>query len=224
MRAVRPEPSPAVLPPKSGSRRLRGLPVLVYEVSRRVWGLRLRRTEQELALSSLPILPSVHYKDVGVRIASFRSSMAHPACSPVYASLCTSRYPTQNSGPSGSLFLSRGVSSTPASYRFIPAHCNGDFSPTIDLKLLNSLALTDLAKRPAEHDIAPRSTRPFHPTASWRSSEVEGSVSCTSPKIGINDMGIHRFFVETSFGCRHNGPVFGPISWVKNVGSWRFSK
>jgi len=129
MRAVRPEPSPAVLPPKSGSRRLRGLPVLVYEVSRRVWGLRLRRTEQELALSSLPILPSVHYKDVGVRIASFRSSMAHPACSPVYASLCTSRYPTQNSGPSGSLFLSRGVSSTPASYRFIPAHCNGDFSP-----------------------------------------------------------------------------------------------
>src|SRR5579864_8683164 len=130
MRAVRPEPSPAVLPPKSGSRRLRGLPVLVYEVSRRVWGLRLRRTEQELALSSLPILPSVHYKDVGVRIASFRSSMAHPACSPVYASLCTSRYPTQNSGPSGSLFLSRGVSSTPASYRFIPAHCNGDLSST----------------------------------------------------------------------------------------------
>src|SRR5579864_3643874 len=82
MRAVRPEPSPAVLPPKSGSRRLRGLPVLVYEVSRRVWGLRLRRTEQELALSSLPILPSAHYKDVGVRIASFRSSIDPPRLFP----------------------------------------------------------------------------------------------------------------------------------------------
>ena len=29
-------------------RHLRGLPVLVHEVSRRAWGLRLRRTEQEL--------------------------------------------------------------------------------------------------------------------------------------------------------------------------------
>ena len=54
-------------------RRLRGLPVLVHEVSRRVWGLRLRRTEQELALARLFMLPSAHYKDVGVRIASFRS-------------------------------------------------------------------------------------------------------------------------------------------------------
>src|SRR5438309_9779014 len=90
------------------SRRcLRGLPVLVHEVSRRVWGLRLRRTEQELALSSLSMLPSAHYKDVGVRIASFRSSIAHPTYSPVYASPCTSRYPTQNSGPSGSLLLTR---------------------------------------------------------------------------------------------------------------------
>jgi len=30
----------------------------VHEVSRRVWGLRLRRTEQELALSRLFMLPS----------------------------------------------------------------------------------------------------------------------------------------------------------------------
>src|ERR1035438_7520545 len=53
-------------------RRLRGLPVLVHEVSRRVWGLRLRRTEPELALSRRFILPSAHYKGVGVRIASFQ--------------------------------------------------------------------------------------------------------------------------------------------------------
>src|SRR4030088_2514076 len=37
MRALRPKPSPAVLL-LVGSRRLRGLPVLVHEASRRVWG------------------------------------------------------------------------------------------------------------------------------------------------------------------------------------------
>src|SRR5467141_107617 len=65
--------------------------------------------------------PSAHYKDVGVRIASFRSSIAHPAYSPVYASLTPWRESAQDSVPSGSLVLSRRVSSTPASYRFIPA-------------------------------------------------------------------------------------------------------
>src|ERR1700738_2149343 len=41
-----------------GTRHLRGLPVLVHEVSRRVWGLRLRRTEQGLAFSPLFMLLS----------------------------------------------------------------------------------------------------------------------------------------------------------------------
>ena len=45
----------------------------------------------ELALSFQFMLPSAHYKDVGVRVASFRSSIAHPTYSPVYASPCTSR-------------------------------------------------------------------------------------------------------------------------------------
>jgi hypothetical protein len=57
---------------------LRGLPVLVHEVSRRVWGLRLRRTEHGLAFAPVFMLPSAHYKDVGVRIASFRSSIPTP--------------------------------------------------------------------------------------------------------------------------------------------------
>jgi len=39
-------------------RRPRGLPVLVQKVSRRVWGLRLRRTAQGLALAPLSMLPS----------------------------------------------------------------------------------------------------------------------------------------------------------------------
>jgi hypothetical protein len=120
-RAVRPEPSPTDL--------LSGWTAGVSEVSRFscrkfvgvFWGLRLRRTDRGLAVSPPFLLPSAHYKNVGVRISSFRSSIAQPTYPPVYASPCTSRYPTQNSGPSGSLVLSRRVSSTPASYRFIPA-------------------------------------------------------------------------------------------------------
>jgi hypothetical protein len=76
---------------RTGRRCLRGLPVLVHEVSRRAWGLRLRRTEQGLALSPLLMLPSAHIYCVGVRVVSFRSSIAHPAYTPIYASLCPSR-------------------------------------------------------------------------------------------------------------------------------------
>ena len=108
-RAVRPEPSPAVLRLTFAA----GIP----DVSR-------FRTEQELALASLFMLPSAHYKDVGVRIASFRRSITHPAYSRVYASPCTSRYLAQNSGPSGSLLLTRENFAFSASCRFIPAHCN----------------------------------------------------------------------------------------------------
>src|SRR5215469_11949372 len=78
MRAVRPKPSPTDLLP--------GWTAGVSEVSRFscmkflgvLWGLRLRRAGQELALSFLSMLPSAHYKDVGVRIASFRSSIPTP--------------------------------------------------------------------------------------------------------------------------------------------------
>ena len=98
MRAVWPEPSPAVLLPRWSSRHLRGLPVLVHEVSRRVWGLRLRWTEQRLALSPLFILPSAHLYCIGVRVVSFRSSIAHAAYSPVYALLSPSRYQRKTRG------------------------------------------------------------------------------------------------------------------------------
>jgi len=67
MLAVRLLPSPPVLSPGLAAGVPRGLPVLVHEVSRRGCGLRLRRTEQELALSLLSMLPSAHYKVVGVR-------------------------------------------------------------------------------------------------------------------------------------------------------------
>ena len=78
MRAVRPSPSPTAL--------RSGWTAGVSEVSRFscmkflgvLWGLRLRRTEQELALALLLMLPSAHYKDVGIRIVSFRSSIPTP--------------------------------------------------------------------------------------------------------------------------------------------------
>src|SRR5712671_1880187 len=53
-----------------------------------------------------------------------------PRLSSVYASLNTSRYPAQDSRPSGSLFLSRKALSSSASCRFSPAHRNGDFATT----------------------------------------------------------------------------------------------
>jgi hypothetical protein len=64
----------------------------------------------------------------------FSELNTQPTYSPVYASSCTSRCPTQNSGPSGSLVLSREASSASASCRFSPAHCNRDFARTILLK------------------------------------------------------------------------------------------
>src|ERR1039458_1164736 len=89
-RAVWPGPSPADLLPDWAAG--------VSEVSRfscmkflGVPGLRLRRTEHGLALSPLFMLPSAHIYCVGVRVVSFRSSMAPPAYTPVYASLCPSR-------------------------------------------------------------------------------------------------------------------------------------
>ena len=56
----------------------------------------------------------------------FSELNTQPACTPVYASHCTSRCSTQNSGPSGSLLLSRRTLAFPASCRFIPAHWFGD--------------------------------------------------------------------------------------------------
>jgi hypothetical protein len=61
----------------------------------------------------------------------FSELNTQPTCTPVYASLNTSRCATQNSGPSGSLLLSRRTLAFPASCRFIPAHCIGDL-PLID--------------------------------------------------------------------------------------------
>ena len=50
----------------------------MQEVSRRVWGLRLRRTDEGLAVASRTMLPSAYCDGVGVLIARFRSSIPSP--------------------------------------------------------------------------------------------------------------------------------------------------
>ena len=97
------------------------------------WGLRLGRTEQETRMIASAHVACRDYKRVGVLIASFRSSIAQPTYPPVYASLCTSRYPTQNSGPSGSLLLSREALSSSTPCRFIPAHHHIFFPPRLEV-------------------------------------------------------------------------------------------
>ena len=62
------------------------------------WGLRLRRTDQRLAISPLLMLPSAHLNCVGVLIASFRSSIPSPPI-PLFTLRCAPRgVTTQNSG------------------------------------------------------------------------------------------------------------------------------
>ena len=131
MRAVRPKPSPAVLPPKSAAG--------ITEVSRfscmKFLGVSGVFDYAGLSGNSryrshsccLPPLQERRRLD-----CIFSELNTHPTYSPVYASSCTSRCPTQNSGPSGSLVLPREASSASASCRFSPAHCNGDFSSTIN--------------------------------------------------------------------------------------------
>lgn len=106
---------------RTGVRCLRGLPVLVHEVSRRVWGLRPRRTVQELALSLPSMLPSAHFYRVGVRVVCFRGSMATPPI--LYLRFAGSlAVAAQDSRPSGSLLLSCKALSSSTSCRFSPAH------------------------------------------------------------------------------------------------------
>src|SRR5216684_774544 len=54
-----------------------------------------------------------------------------PRLSSVYASLGASRYPAQDSRPSGSLLLSRKALSSFTPCRFSPAHCKGLFTTGI---------------------------------------------------------------------------------------------
>ena len=56
-----------------------------------------------------------------------------PRLPPVNASTSPSRVASHDSGPSGSLVLTRKALSSSASCRFSPAHCNQDVTPTFGL-------------------------------------------------------------------------------------------
>src|SRR5216684_2381830 len=123
MRAVWPEPSPADLPPR--------LAAGVSEVSRfscmKFLGVSgvfdyagPNRSSRYRACSyCLPHITRASASGLTVYGAEYP-----PRLSSVYASLGTSRYPAQDSRPSGSLLLSRKALSSFTPCRFSPAHCN----------------------------------------------------------------------------------------------------
>ncbi len=128
MRAVRPKPSPAACGWFS-RRRLRGLPVLVHEVSRRALGSTTTQDRAETRAIAPAHVAFRHFKSVGVLIASFRSSIPSPPI-PLFTLRCAPRGAQRKTR--GRVvrysFLVRTLS-FPASCRFIPAHRNTDFSP-----------------------------------------------------------------------------------------------
>jgi hypothetical protein len=128
MRILRPKPSPAVLL-MVGSRRLRGLPVLVMKLPGVSGVYDYAGPDRNSRYRSRPCcLPPMQKRQRPDCI--FSELNTQPTCTPVYASPHTSRCATPNSRPSGSLLLSRRTLAFPASCRFIPAHCIGDLSPT----------------------------------------------------------------------------------------------
>src|SRR5215467_7963458 len=81
-------------------RRTGDLPVLVHVVSQRVRVLRLRRTEQPLARNAAAVLPSsTTERSRHPDPSAFRSSIARPTDTSVYASGTTSRRYPQDSRP-----------------------------------------------------------------------------------------------------------------------------
>ena len=79
-------------------RRAGDLPVLVHVVSQRARVLRLRRTEQPLAISAAAVLPSSYSEwSRHPDLRAFRSSIAPPTDASIYASRNTSRCPPQDS-------------------------------------------------------------------------------------------------------------------------------
>src|SRR5437660_3814881 len=134
-RAVQPEPSPAVLPDVR-RRHLRGLPVLVYEVSRRAWGLRLRRTNKGSRYRHCPCcLPHMLTASASGLYIFAAQSPTPPI--PLFTLRRAPRDAQRKTrGQSGSLLLLCKASSSSASYRFSPAHKHPDNAqnPSITLR------------------------------------------------------------------------------------------
>ena len=82
--------------------------------------------------------------------AKFLSSVTAPRArsNAVYASLCTSRYPVQDSGPSRSLVLSRKNFPFSASSRFSPAHKYPHYTQSARNRILSLLTAAVEVKRP----------------------------------------------------------------------------
>src|ERR1039457_3201737 len=198
--AALPEPSAAVLPPGSAAD--------VSEVSRFScmkflgvpWGLRLRRTEQKLALSLLPMLPSAHINRVGVRVVCFRSSMATPPI--LYLRFTASlAVAAQDSRPSRSLVFTRKALSSSTSCRFIPAHKHRHYTQNPPFKIAEGanrrrkLVLTPVTDNWADalysfpySAAVPRPCHFLNPLAAFRS---RNGVSTELLRLSLRLLGLH---------------------------------
>src|SRR6516164_3251379 len=118
IRAARPQPSPV------GLQTCAGIPEVSRFPCRKCLGCLGSTTTQDRPGTRATARGRVAFRSVRQRRrpdCTFSKLHTQPTYSPVYASLCTSRCPTQNSGPSGSLLLSREDLSSSAFRRFIPA-------------------------------------------------------------------------------------------------------
>jgi hypothetical protein len=104
-------------------RRTGDLPVLVHVVSQRARVLRLRRTEQSARDTALAVLPSSSTERSRRPVPSaFRSSIARPTNTSVYASTSTSGAARKTRGQDGfATLLSCRALSSPTTCRFSPA-------------------------------------------------------------------------------------------------------
>jgi len=104
-------------------RRTGDLPVLVHVVSQRAQVLRLRRTETTTRdLAWLPCCLPPQERSRHPVPSAFRSSIARPTDTSVYASSVISRYRLQDSRPGWiRCFLSCRALSSPTTCRFSPA-------------------------------------------------------------------------------------------------------
>jgi hypothetical protein len=157
MRAVRPKPSPAVL--------VSGLTAGIPEVSRfscmklpgvsGVFDYAGPNRDSRYRPCPYCLPPEIKRRRPDCLFSELNTQ---PTCTPVYASPCISRYTAQNSGPSGSLLLSRRTLSFPASCRFIPALTSGHNRPIASHFHSGGLEFSYLGQDLDEADGEPKET------------------------------------------------------------------
>src|SRR5215472_15259130 len=147
MRAVRPEPSPAVLFPglESGVSEASRFSCMKYLGVPGVFDYAGLNRNSRSCSCSYCLPPLQERRRSGLHLFGAQYPPHLFPCLRFAAYLAIGL--AQNSGPSGSLILSRKNFAFSASCRFSAAHCNGDFSTVTtdaNLRIITRLPLTEL--------------------------------------------------------------------------------